>query len=55
MMKKVDAFVSSEKARAVLYALESSNYKVTFYDSKGMGNGEKQELSFRGRMMKMKY
>ena len=55
MMKKVDVFVLSEKTEAVLYALESSNYKVKFYDSKGMGKGEKPELSFKGRMMKMKY
>jgi hypothetical protein len=38
MMRKVEAF-----------ALESSNYQVTFFDSEGMGKGEKQELSFKGR------
>lgn len=36
-MKKVEAFVSSEKTETVLYALESSNYRVTFFESKGMG------------------
>lgn len=55
MMKRVEAFVSSEKSETVLYALESSNYQVTFFDSKGMGKGEKQELSVKGRTMKMKY
>ena len=43
MMREVEAF-----------ALESSNYQVTFFDSKGMGKGQKQELSFKGRSIKMK-
>lgn len=54
-MKRVEAFVSSEKAEAVISALESSNYQATFFESRGMGKGEKQELSFRGRTMKMRY
>ncbi|MFZ1877835.1 MAG: hypothetical protein WAU25_12470, partial [Nitrososphaeraceae archaeon] len=54
-MKRVEAFLSSEKAETVLYALESSNYQVTFFESKGMGKGEKQELSYKGRIMRMKY
>lgn len=54
-MKKVEAFVSSEKSEAVISALESSSYQATFYESRGIGKGEKQELSFRGRTMKMRY
>ena len=54
-MKRVEAYVSSEKAEAVLSALESSNYQATFFESKGMGKGEKRELSFKGRTMKMRY
>lgn len=54
-MKKVEAFVSSEKSEAVISALESSSYQATFYESRGIGKGEKQELSFRGRSMKMRY
>jgi nitrogen regulatory protein PII len=55
MMKRVEAYVSSEKAEAVLTALESSNFQATFFESKGMGKGEKRELSFKGRTMKMRY
>lgn len=54
-MKRVEAYVSSEKAEAVLSALELSNYQATFFESKGMGKGEKRELSFKGRTMKMRY
>ena len=54
-MKRVEAYVSSEKAEAVLSALESSNFQATFFESKGMGKGEKRELSFKGRTMKMKH
>jgi nitrogen regulatory protein PII len=54
-MKRVEAYVSSEKAEAVLSALESSNFQATFFESKGMGKGEKRELSFKGRTMKMRY
>lgn len=54
-MKRVEAYVSSEKAEAVLEALESSNFQATFFESKGMGKGEKRELSFKGRTMKMRY
>jgi nitrogen regulatory protein PII len=54
-LKRVEAYVSSEKAEAVLSALESSNYQATFFESKGMGKGEKRELSFKGRTMKMRY
>ena len=48
-MKKIEAFVSSEKSEAVISALESSSYQATFYESRGTGKGEKQELSFKGR------
>jgi nitrogen regulatory protein PII len=54
-LKRVEAYVSSEKAEAVLSALESSNFQATFFESKGMGKGEKRELSFKGRTMKMRY
>jgi nitrogen regulatory protein PII len=54
-MKRVEAYVSSEKAEAVLSALESSSFQATFFESKGMGKGEKRELSFKGRTMKMRY
>lgn len=54
-MKRVEAYVSSEKADAVLSALESSKFQATFFESKGMGKGEKRELSFKGRTMKMRY
>ncbi|HZA43546.1 MAG TPA: P-II family nitrogen regulator [Nitrososphaeraceae archaeon] len=54
-MKRVEAYVSSEKSEAVLSALESSNFQATFFESKGMGKGEKRELSFKGRTMKMRY
>jgi nitrogen regulatory protein PII len=54
-MKRIEAYVSSEKSEAVLSALESSNFQATFFESKGMGKGEKRELSFKGRTMKMRY
>ena len=54
-MKRVEAYVSSEKVEAVLSALESANFQATFFESKGMGKGEKRELSFKGRTMKMRY
>jgi nitrogen regulatory protein PII len=54
-LKRVEAYVTSEKAEAVLEALESSNFQATFFESKGMGKGEKRELSFKGRTMKMRY
>jgi nitrogen regulatory protein PII len=54
-MKRIEAYVSSEKAEAVLSALESSDYQATFFESKGMGKGEKRDLSFKGRTMKMRY
>ena len=54
-MKRVEAYVSSEKAEAVLSSLESSNFQATFFESKGMGKGEKRELSFKGKTMKMRY
>ena len=54
-MKRVEAYISSEKGESVLSALESSNFQATFFESKGMGKGEKRELSFKGRTMKMKY
>lgn len=54
-MKRIEAYISSEKSEAVLSALESSNFQATFFESKGMGKGEKRELSFKGRTMKMRY
>jgi nitrogen regulatory protein PII len=40
--KRVEAFIIAEKADSVLSALESLNLPVTFYESKGMGEGEKE-------------
>ena len=44
-----------KRQKQYLSALESSNFQATFFESKGMGKGEKRELSFKGRTMKMRY
>jgi nitrogen regulatory protein PII len=42
--KRVEAFIISEKIESVLYALESLNLQATFYESRGMGKGEKESV-----------
>jgi nitrogen regulatory protein PII len=46
VMKRVEAFIATEKTDKVLSALESLNLQATFYESKGMGKGEKYRLSY---------
>ena len=45
-MKRIEAFIASEKTRYVLSALETLDLQATFYESKGMGKGEKYTLSY---------
>ena len=55
--KRVEAFIISEKIDSVLFALESLNLQATFYESRGMGKGEKETVrSGRGtETIKMPY
>jgi len=46
VMKRIEAFIASEKTRFVLSALENLDLQATFYESKGMGKGEKYTLSY---------
>ena len=41
--KRVEAFIISEKIDSVLSALESLNLQATFYESRGMGKGERKQ------------
>src|SRR5687768_17216679 len=45
-MKRVEAFIAAEKTDKVVSALEALNLQATFYESKGMGKGEKYRLSY---------
>lgn len=45
-MKRVEAFILSEKTNSVLSTLETLNLQATFYGSKGMGKGEKYMISY---------
>ena len=45
-MKRVEAFILSEKTESVLASLEALNLQATFYGSKGMGKGEKYMVSY---------
>ena len=45
-MKRVEAFILSEKTEAVLASLEALNLQATFYGSKGMGKGEKYMVTY---------
>jgi nitrogen regulatory protein PII len=45
-MKRVEAFILSEKTESVLATLEGLNLQATFYGSKGMGKGEKYMISY---------
>jgi nitrogen regulatory protein P-II 1 len=42
--KRVEAFITSEKIDSVLSSLEALNLQATFYESRGMGKGEKQTV-----------
>ena len=55
--KRVEAIIPSEKTDSVLAALESINVQATFYESKGMGKGEKYLISYGkgGKTTKMPY
>jgi nitrogen regulatory protein PII len=55
--KRVEAFIPAEKTDSVLAALESINVQATFYESKGMGKGEKYLISYGkgGKTTKMPY
>jgi nitrogen regulatory protein PII len=46
VMKRIEAFIASEKTPYVLSALEDSGFQATFYESKGMGKGEKYTVSY---------
>jgi nitrogen regulatory protein PII len=46
VMKRIEAFIASEKTTYVLSALEGLGLSATFYESKGMGKGEKYTLSY---------
>jgi nitrogen regulatory protein PII len=46
VMKRIEAFIASEKTRYVLSALEGLGLQATFYESKGMGKGEKYMISY---------
>jgi nitrogen regulatory protein PII len=55
--KRIEAIIPSEKTDSVLSALEAMNIQATFYESKGMGKGEKYLISYGkgGRTTKMPY
>ena len=57
VMKRIEAFITSEKTSAVLSALEDRGFQATFYESKGMGKGEKYTISYAkgGGTQKMPY
>jgi nitrogen regulatory protein PII len=45
-MKRIEAFIASEKTSYVLSALQNLGLQATFYESKGMGKGEKYTVSY---------
>ena len=45
VMKRIEAFIASEKTPYVLSALDGLGLQATFFDSKGMGKGEKYTVS----------
>src|ERR671914_807917 len=55
--ERIEAIIPSEKTDSVLSALESMNIQATFYESKGMGKGEKYMISYGkgGKTTKMPY
>ena len=46
VMKRIEAFIASEKTPYVLSALDDLGLQATFFDSKGMGKGEKYTVSY---------
>ena len=46
VMKRIEAFIASEKTPYVLSALENLGLQATFCESKGMGKGEKYTVSY---------
>jgi nitrogen regulatory protein PII len=46
VMKRIEAFIASEKTPYVLSALDTIGLQATFYESKGMGKGEKYTVSY---------
>ncbi len=42
--KRIEAFIISEKIDSVLASLETLNLQATFYESRGMGKGEKETV-----------
>jgi nitrogen regulatory protein PII len=55
--KRIEAIIPSEKTDSVLSTLESMNIQATFYESKGIGKGEKYMISYGkgGKTTKMPY
>src|SRR5215203_5487462 len=55
--KRIEAIIPSEKTDSVLSALKAMNIQATFYESKGMGKGEKYMISYGkgGKTTKMPY
>ena len=58
--KRIEAIIPSEKTDSVLSTLESMNIQATFYESKGMGKGEKydtpmNEVSEKGSIIANKF
>ena len=45
-MKKIEAFITTEKPDSTLSALDAIGIQATFYESNGMGKGEKYKLSY---------
>lgn len=45
-LKRIEAFIKVEKTQAVMNALESKGIQATFFESKGIGKGEKYRLSY---------
>jgi hypothetical protein len=46
VIKRIEAFIASEKTPYVLSALDDLGLQATFFDSKGMGKGEKYTVSY---------
>jgi nitrogen regulatory protein PII len=55
--RKIEAIIPSEKTDSVLSMLQSMNIQATFYESKGMGKGEKYMITYGkgGKTTKMPY
>lgn len=55
--KRIEAFIREEKIHDVLLALNKLGQPATFYDSKGIGKGEKYQIRYgrRGDISTMAY